>query len=306
MHCPQGARGTEKFPGGRPPRSLFATMGPQRGPLQSGGPGVAGDVAPRGWGRKPRAPGGYPPVVGARADVGRRRCRGSCHGRERDGCQVLQLDGAKGVASERKSAVKIVVINGSPKGNVTITMQYVAYIQKHFPQHEFVICNVSEGIRQLEQNDGKFRETMAAVRKADGVLWASPVYLFLFPSQLKRFIELIHERQSQADLLGKYTAVLTTSVHFFDHTAHNYLNAVCDDLGMKYTGMFSADMEDMLHEAGRKQLHLFAHQFLKGIEKKTPVTRTFQPLRMEGVSYLPAEPRPRKIDHPAKVDARLS
>jgi hypothetical protein len=29
--------------------------------------------------------------------------------------------------------MKIVVLNGSPKGEDSITLQYVAYIQKHFP-----------------------------------------------------------------------------------------------------------------------------------------------------------------------------
>ena len=28
--------------------------------------------------------------------------------------------------------------------------------------------------------------------------------------------------------------MLTTSVRFFDHTAHDYVNAVCDDLDMRH------------------------------------------------------------------------
>jgi len=197
--------------------------------------------------------------------------------------------------------VKIVVFNGSPKGSVSITMQYVAYIEKHFPEHEFVVFNISERINQLEQNEGKVNEIMAAVQTADGLLWASPVYLFLFPSQLKRFIELIYERQSQAHFFGKYTAVLTTSVHFFDHAAHNYLNAVCDDLAMKYAGMFSADMDDLLDKEGRKTLLFFAHQFFKTIESKMPTTRTFLPVNISASSYFPVEPQLKLINHQAKI-----
>lgn len=193
------------------------------------------------------------------------------------------------------------VFNGSPKGSVSITMQYVAYIEKHFPQHEFVVFNVSETIKQLEQNEGKFSEIMALVQTADGILWASPVYLFLFPSQLKRFIELIYERQSQSHFLGKYTTVLTTSVHFFDHAAHNYLNAVCDDLGMKYSGMFSADMDDLLDKEGRRKLLFFAHQFFKAIENKMPTTRNFHPLNVEASRYVPVVPQPKPMNHQAKI-----
>ena len=32
--------------------------------------------------------------------------------------------------------MKIIVLNGSPKGDISVTMQYVRFIQKKFPQHE--------------------------------------------------------------------------------------------------------------------------------------------------------------------------
>jgi hypothetical protein len=63
-------------------------------------------------------------------------------------------------------------------------------------------------------------------------------YYFLVSSQYKRFIELIWERKAEGFFKDKYTAVLSTSIHFFDHTAHNYMNAICDDLEMKYLGFF--------------------------------------------------------------------
>jgi len=42
--------------------------------------------------------------------------------------------------------MKIIVLNGSPKGDVSVTMQYVAYIQKRFPRHELKIINISQRI----------------------------------------------------------------------------------------------------------------------------------------------------------------
>jgi multimeric flavodoxin WrbA len=53
------------------------------------------------------------------------------------------------------------------------------------------------------------------------VLWAFPLYYLLVASQYKRFIELIFENNSTAAFKGKYAAVLTTSINFYDHTAHN-------------------------------------------------------------------------------------
>ncbi len=142
--------------------------------------------------------------------------------------------------------MKITVLNGSPKGDTSVTMQYVHYIQKKFPQHELKILNVSHRIKKLERDETAFQEILDEVQSADGVLWASPVYFLLVPSQYKRFIELISERGAEAVFEHKYTAALTTSIHFYDHTAHNYIHAVCDDLGMKYVGSFSADMRDLM------------------------------------------------------------
>ena len=39
--------------------------------------------------------------------------------------------------------MKIIVLNGSPKGDIGITMQYLAYIRKRLPQHELKIINIS-------------------------------------------------------------------------------------------------------------------------------------------------------------------
>jgi hypothetical protein len=47
---------------------------------------------------------------------------------------------------------------------------------------------------------------------------------------------------------------LSTSIHFYDHTAHNYIHGVCDDLGMRYLGAFAAEMHDLLDAGTRKQL----------------------------------------------------
>ena len=59
----------------------------------------------------------------------------------------------------------------------------------------------------------------------------------------------------------KYAGVLTTSIHFFDHTAIDYMNGICDDLGMKFVGSYSAAMDDLLKKEERDRLLLFAKGF---------------------------------------------
>ena len=48
--------------------------------------------------------------------------------------------------------MKITVLNGSPKGLTSVTMQYVHFIEKKFPQHELKIFNISAGIKKIEKD----------------------------------------------------------------------------------------------------------------------------------------------------------
>ena len=154
--------------------------------------------------------------------------------------------------------MKIVVLNGSPKGNISVTLQYVLFIRKKFPQHELKVFNIAQEFRKIEGEEEAFQEIIEAVKSADGVLWAFPLYILLVHSNYKRFIELIRERGVESAFKGKYTAALSTSIHFFDHTAHNYINAICDDLDMRYVGSFSADMYDLLQTKEQDKLIRFA------------------------------------------------
>jgi len=61
--------------------------------------------------------------------------------------------------------MRIVVLNGSPKGKSSITLQYAAYIQERFPQHEFRIVHVSQHIKQIERDHEAFQEIIDEVRR---------------------------------------------------------------------------------------------------------------------------------------------
>lgn len=183
--------------------------------------------------------------------------------------------------------MKITVLNGSPKGDISGTMQYVHFIQKKFPQHELEILNISQRMKKIEKDEKAFQDIIDQVRASDAVLWAFPLYIFIVHSGYKRFIELISEKGVEEVFRNKYTAVLTTSIHFFDHTAHNYMNAICDDLNMKYVGRFPADMYDLLKEEERQRLILFAESFFDAIENKIPTSKRYQPVISKKFDYIP-------------------
>ena len=174
--------------------------------------------------------------------------------------------------------MNIAVLNGSPKGDVSVTMQYVHFLQQRFPETEFRIFDVALKIKKLENDDRAFQEVIANVADADAVLWAFPLYFLLVCSQYKRFIELIFEKNAVSAFHGKPAACLTTSINFFDYTAHNYIHAVSDDLGMNYFGSYSAEMNDLLKTKERRRLKTFGELFLKAIREKTPAIRSYKPL----------------------------
>ena len=185
--------------------------------------------------------------------------------------------------------MRIAVLSGSPKGELSVTLQYVKFIQRKFPQHELKIIQVSHDIQKIEKDEKLFEKIVNDIKNADGVLWAFPLYVFLVPSQYKRFIELIWERGAQPAFKEKYTAVLSTSIHFYDHTAHNYMRAICDDLDMRFVESFSADMDDIFIERMRARLLIFARSFFQAVENKLPTVRVFAPLTYSKFLYTPGK-----------------
>jgi len=148
--------------------------------------------------------------------------------------------------------MKILVINGSPKGKFSITLQTVKYLEKLYPEHEFSVLDAGQRIKALEKD---FSAAGEAVEKAELIIFSYPVYTFVAPCQLHRFIELLKE--SGIDFSGKFVTQLSTSKHFYDITAHNYIRDNCFDLGMKYIKGLSADMDDLLSEKGQKEAREF-------------------------------------------------
>ena len=173
--------------------------------------------------------------------------------------------------------MNILVINGSPKGNHSITLQTVLYLEKLNPEHQFNILNVGAKIKSLEKD---FSPAIDAILDADVLLFSYPVYTFIAPYQLHRFIELLKEYG--VNVAGKIATQITTSKHFYDITAHQYIQDNVLELGMNYIRGFSADMEDLTSKKGQKQAVDFWNHFCWCVEKKyyepvhvTPVTLNY-------------------------------
>ncbi len=148
--------------------------------------------------------------------------------------------------------MNILVVNGSPKGKYSVTLQTVRYLQLLYPQHCFTELHAGQRIKALEKD---FSEAAALLQAADLLLFSYPVYTFLAPYQLHRFIGLM--KQHGVDVRGKYATQLSTSKHFYDITAHSYIRDNCFDLGLRYVRGLSADMDDLTTPQGQKQARDF-------------------------------------------------
>ena len=157
--------------------------------------------------------------------------------------------------------MNILIINGSPKGKYSITLQTLNYLERKFPVENFSVLNAGQSIRSLEKDFTKARDMIIS---ADLLIFSYPVYTFIAPSQLHRFIELL--KVSGIDISGKFATQITTSKHFYDITAHRYIEDNCRDLGLKYIRGLSADMDDLLTEGGRETAEKFFSHVLWSME----------------------------------------
>ncbi len=157
--------------------------------------------------------------------------------------------------------MNFIAINGSPSGKHGVTAQYMRFIEKQFPQHSFKTFEVAKNIKRLERDKDRFNLILQEIKASNAIIWCFPVYLMLIPAQLKRFIELLFERDGKSALTGKITTAISSSANFYDHTAHDYLHGVSTDLGCRYVRGFSPEISDLLSETKRKDFLGFANDF---------------------------------------------
>ncbi|MCR5303725.1 MAG: NAD(P)H-dependent oxidoreductase [Lachnospiraceae bacterium] len=141
--------------------------------------------------------------------------------------------------------MKVLVINGSPKGEKSITFQTCRYIYRKFPETDMHVIHVlkySDGTEDMES-------AVEAVKAADLVIFSYPVYVGMAPAQLVRFIELFKGTGERFE--DKYVTQITTSVHLFDITAHRYLEDNLYDMGFRVIRGLSLSTGDLLKNKGQ-------------------------------------------------------
>ncbi|NRZ86493.1 NAD(P)H-dependent FMN reductase [Clostridium beijerinckii] len=157
--------------------------------------------------------------------------------------------------------MKIVILNGSPKFEKSATMQSMKYLEQNYEKHEFQYIHIVKEVKSYEKDTEKLKALCTMVQEADAVIWAFPLYHALVHSNYKRFIELIFENKLESYFKDKYTAAFSTSIHYADIHAHNYIRAISEDLGMNYVEYLSHEMQDLTKENRRSELKLFFEKF---------------------------------------------
>ncbi len=194
--------------------------------------------------------------------------------------------------------MKFVVLNGSPKGNeISATMQYLYYMQKKVPGHEYEYFTIAKDINKIENDKFEFDKILKSIEKCDAVIWIIPVFLFLVPAQVKRFIEIVFERKKTKAFAGKYaTVIFTSGALVFDHTAHNYIQAISEDFGMKFYRGYSVAMPDLQHSQCQESTKNFFIHFVAAVENKDPMPR-----RSHVISWKPAAYRRPVVNRQKKI-----
>ncbi len=183
--------------------------------------------------------------------------------------------------------MNFLVLNGSPKGDLSITMYYIKYLQKIHPEHNFEIINVAQQINKIENDENYFNEILDKVEKCDCVVWGFPLYVTVAHANYHRFFELIFEKNKMQVFNGKYCTAVSTSIHFFDHTAHNFIRAVSHDLNMKYIDYYSAKMRDLMDEKERKKFKQFWENVISSVKNDVYLPNIFPKVEKNDFVYEP-------------------
>ena len=176
----------------------------------------------------------------------------------------------------------VLVVNGSPKGKNSITLQTSRYLELLFPDLTFDTLHVGAQIKALEKD---MTPAIEKLKGADLIVFSYPVYTFIAPYQLHRFIELLKEYN--VDLSDKYATQISTSKHFYDWTAHRYIEDNALDLNLKYIKGLSADMDDLTTKKGQKEAVDFWNYVLYAVENDILVRNTLDYSTPNKVSVIP-------------------
>lgn len=175
--------------------------------------------------------------------------------------------------------MKVLVLNGSPKGEQSVTFQYVRYVMQSFPEHGYDVLQLSLQDGAWVENPAAWEDAVTRLRRAELLVWACPVYNSGVPAQVMRFVERVGQAFGAQVLAGKTAVALLSSTHEFDQLAARYLHAVSEDLGMRFAGFYSAEMFDLLKLPYRRSLEIFMRGAFEAAGGTLPLPRAYAPLQ---------------------------
>ena len=140
--------------------------------------------------------------------------------------------------------MNIIILNGTTKNikQHSMNLAKIEKIKQDFPEINFTTYRISNEINKIAGDEQYFFQILENIKKSDAVIWSIPVYIGLVPSQFKRFIELVFDRDCQKYFANKPTVVIMSSIKLYDTVALDYMREICEDLDMNYCGQFSAGM----------------------------------------------------------------
>lgn len=145
-----------------------------------------------------------------------------------------------------KPIIKILIVNGSPKGEYSLTLQHSLYMLGQEKDVEYKVLQASEALSKINFEQSWLESAITDIEWADAIIWNTPVYTMLVPWQLIRLFQLIKAEGRNSIFQGKYATSMMTCFHYYDHLAEDWLRSTSEDLGMAYVEGRTADNMDML------------------------------------------------------------
>ena len=177
-----------------------------------------------------------------------------------------------------KTVIRILVVNGSPKGEHSLTLQHSLYMLGQEKDVEYKVLQAGEALSGISFEQSWLESAIADIGWSDAIIWNTPVYTMLVPWQLVRFFQLIRDAGRNSVFEGKYATSMMTCFHYYDHLAEEWLRAVSEDRGMLYVEGRTADNMDMLDRTHRASMRFFMNDFVHSCRNSLPVERKFMPL----------------------------
>ncbi|WFD11500.1 NAD(P)H-dependent oxidoreductase [Tepidibacter hydrothermalis] len=178
--------------------------------------------------------------------------------------------------------MNIVILNGSPKSSNSVTVQSMHYLALKNKTCNFEYLNIIDSVKKGKEEILKIADK---VNNSDGIIWSFPVYHMLIPAHMKEFIEKIDEYNLVDKFSNKYCVTYSTSIHYYDHTAHDYMEGICNDFDMKYLGSLSHDMKDLIKEESQKELEFFFNNFIQSIKTNELTSKRFKKTSRYNYNY---------------------